>query len=123
MCRKPTLDRPMKKQPELRLENIRCGYDKADVLVDVSVRVAPGKITCILGSNGSGKTTLIRTILALNTPRAGKVWLGDHDITGLPTHLVNGAGIACIPEGRKVFPKMTVRENLQLGAYREPSKS
>ena len=113
----------MKKQPELRLENIRCGYDKADVLVDVSVRVAPGKITCILGSNGSGKTTLIRTILALNTPRAGKVWLGDRDITGLPTHLVNGAGIACIPEGRKVFPKMTVRENLQIGAYRETNKS
>ena len=113
----------MKKQPELRLENIRSGYDKADVLIDVSVRVAPGKITCILGSNGSGKTTLIRTILALNAPRAGKVWLGERDITGLPTHLVNGAGIACIPEGRKVFPKMTVRENLQIGAYRETNKS
>lgn len=113
----------MSKLPELRLENIRAGYDKADVLTDVSIRVPPGKITCILGSNGSGKTTLIRTILSLTEPRSGKVWLGDRDITGLPTHLVNGAGIACIPEGRKVFPKMTVRENLYVGAYREKSKA
>lgn len=113
----------MNKQPELRLENIRSGYDKADVLIDVSIRVAPGKITCILGSNGAGKSTLIRTILSLNEPRSGKVWLGDRDLTGLPTHLVNDAGIACIPEGRKVFPKMTVRENLQLGAYREKNKA
>lgn len=113
----------MSKLPELRLENIYAGYDKADVLTDVSIRVPPGKITCILGSNGSGKTTLIRTILSLTEPRSGKVWLGDRDITGLPTHLVNGAGIACIPEGRKVFPKMTVRENLYVGAYREKSKA
>lgn len=113
----------MSKLPELRLENIRAGYDKADVLTDVSIRVPPGKITCILGSNGSGKTTLIRTILSLTEPRSGKVWLGDRDITGLPTHLVNEAGIACIPEGRKVFPKMTVRENLYVGAYREKSKA
>jgi len=113
----------MSKLPELRLENIHAGYDKADVLTDVSIRVPPGKITCILGSNGSGKTTLIRTILSLTEPRSGKVWLGDRAITGLPTHLVNGAGIACIPEGRKVFPKMTVRENLYVGAYREKSKA
>lgn len=113
----------MSKLPELRLENIYAGYDKADVLTDVSIRVPPGKITCILGSNGSGKTTLIRSILSLTEPRSGKVWLGDRDITGLPTHLVNGAGIACIPEGRKVFPKMTVRENLYVGAYREKSKA
>lgn len=113
----------MSKLPELRLENIYAGYDKADVLTDVSIRVPPGKITCILGSNGSGKTTLIRTILSLTEPRSGKVWLGDRDITGLPTHLVNAAGIACIPEGRKVFSKMTVLENLFVGAYREKSKA
>lgn len=113
----------MSKLPELRLENIYAAYDKADVLIDVSIRVPPGKITCILGSNGSGKTTLIRTILSLTEPRAGKVWLGDRDITGLPTHRVNEAGIACIPEGRKVFPKMTVQENLYVGAYLEKSKA
>ena len=113
----------MSKLPELRLENIYAAYDKADVLIDVSIRVPPGKITCILGSNGSGKTTLIRTILSLTEPRAGKVWLGNRDITGLPTHRVNEAGIACIPEGRKVFPKMTVQENLYVGAYLEKSKA
>jgi branched-chain amino acid transport system ATP-binding protein len=111
----------MSKNIELRLENIYTGYDKADVLSDVSITVEPGKVTCILGSNGSGKSTLIRSILSLTPPRAGKVWFGDRDITGLPTHLVNRAGIACIPEGRKVFPKMTVGENLQVGAYQEGS--
>jgi len=111
----------MSKNIELRLENIYTGYDKADVLSDVSITVEPGKVTCILGSNGSGKSTLIRSILSLTPPRAGKVWFGDRDITGLPTHLVNRAGIACIPEGRKVFPKMTVEENLHVGAYQERS--
>jgi len=111
----------MSKNIELRLENIYTGYDKADVLSDVSIRVEPGKVTCILGSNGSGKSTLIRSILSLTPPRAGKVWFGGRDITGLPTHLVNRAGIACIPEGRKVFPKMTVEENLHVGAYQERS--
>ena len=113
----------MSRLPELRLENVYAAYDKADVLIDVSIRVPPGKITCILGSNGSGKTTLIRTILSLTKPRAGKVHLGERDITGLPTHLVSEAGIACIPEGRKVFPKMTVLENLHVGAYQEKSKA
>ena len=61
----------MSRLPELRLENVYAAYDKADVLIDVSIRVPPGKITCILGSNGSGKTTLIRTILSLTKPRSG----------------------------------------------------
>lgn len=103
----------------LRLSNIYTAYDKADVLSDVSIRAEPGKITCILGSNGSGKSTLIRSILSLTAPRAGSVSFDGNDITGLPTHLINQAGIACIPEGRKVFPKMTVEENLHIGAYRE----
>lgn len=103
----------------LRLSNIYTAYDKADVLSDVSIQAEPGKITCILGSNGSGKSTLIRSILSLTAPRAGSVSFDGKDITRLPTHLVNQAGIACIPEGRKVFPKMTVEENLHIGAYRE----
>lgn len=105
--------------PELRLDRICTAYGKADVLDQVSIRVPPGRITCILGSNGSGKSTLIRSILSLTPPRAGRVWFGDQDITGLATHRVNALGIACIPEGRKVFPKMTVAENLQVGAYQE----
>lgn len=107
----------------LELEDVTSGYDRADVLEKVSLSAAPGKITCLLGSNGSGKTTLIRAVLGLTPPRAGRIRLDGEDITGLPTHKVIAAGIACIPEGRKVFPKFTVEENLRLGAYQEPSES
>ena len=94
-------------------------YDKADVLQDVSLTVEAGSITCLLGSNGSGKTTLVRSILGLTPPRAGRIVFDGTDITRLPTHRIVAAGIACIPEGRKVFPKLTVEENLRVGAYQE----
>jgi branched-chain amino acid transport system ATP-binding protein len=105
----------------LEIENLYTAYDKADVLNGVTLSVAAGSITCLLGSNGSGKTTLIRSILGLTPPRAGRVAFNGADITGRSTHRVIAAGIACIPEGRKVFPKLTVEENLRLGAYQEPS--
>ena len=108
---------------QLQLSNIYTAYDKADVLTDVSLSVETGKITCILGSNGSGKSTLIRSILGLTRPRSGNIAFGSRDITRLPTHLINKAGISCIPEGRKVFPKLTVEENLRVGAYRERNSS
>ncbi len=103
----------------LSVENVYAGYDKADVLVDVSLAVEAGSITCILGSNGSGKSTLIRAILGLTPPRRGRVVFDGADLAGMATHRVVATGIACIPEGRKVFPKLTVLENLQLGAYQE----
>jgi branched-chain amino acid transport system ATP-binding protein len=105
----------------LEIEGVYTAYDKADVLEGISLKVEPGRITCLLGSNGSGKTTLIRSILGLTPPRAGHIAFDGQDITALPTHKVIAAGVACIPEGRKVFPKLTVEENLRLGAYQEPS--
>jgi branched-chain amino acid transport system ATP-binding protein len=105
----------------LDIADIYTAYDKADVLEGVSLKIEPGRITCLLGSNGSGKTTLIRSILGLTPPRAGRIAFNGADITALPTHKVIAAGIACIPEGRKVFPKLTVEENLRLGAYQEGS--
>ena len=105
----------------LELSGITTAYGKADVLNGVSLTVEPGRITCLLGSNGSGKTTLIRSILGLTPPRAGSVRFDGADITGLTTHRIVAAGIACIPEGRKVFPKLTVAENLRIGAYQERS--
>lgn len=105
----------------LEIDNVYTGYDKADVLQGVSLAVDSGGITCLLGSNGSGKTTLVRSILGLTPPRAGRIVFGGVDITGLPTHRIVAAGIACIPEGRKVFPKLTVEENLRVGAYQESS--
>lgn len=107
----------------LEISGVTTAYDRANVLEDVSLSIAPGRITCLLGSNGSGKTTLIRSILGLTPPRAGRITFDGADITGLPTHKVIAAGIACIPEGRKVFPKFTVEENLRLGAYQESSDS
>ncbi|MDB5601775.1 MAG: high-affinity branched-chain amino acid transport ATP-binding protein LivF [Xanthobacteraceae bacterium] len=106
----------------LDIDNVTTAYDKADVLDGVSLTIEPGRITCLLGSNGSGKTTLIRSILGLTPPRAGRIVFDGADITALPTHKVIAAGIACIPEGRKVFPKLSVEENLRLGAYQEPSE-
>ena len=105
----------------LDINGVTTAYDKADVLEGISLKVEPGRITCLLGSNGSGKTTLIRSILGLTPPRAGHIAFDDQDITALPTHKIIAAGVACIPEGRKVFPKLTVEENLRLGAYQEPS--
>ena len=106
----------------LRVERISTAYDRADVLQDVSIEVQPGSITCLLGSNGSGKTTLIRSILGLTPPHSGRIMFELRDITGLPTHQVIAAGVACIPEGRRVFPKLTVEENLKVGGYQERSE-
>ncbi len=107
----------------LDIDGVFTAYGKADVLEGVSLKVEPGRITCLLGTNGSGKTTLIRSILGLTRPRAGRIRFDGTDITALPTHKVIAAGVACIPEGRKVFSKLTVEENLRLGAYQEASKA
>ena len=107
---------------KLDIQALTAGYDRANVLEDVSLTIEPGRITCLLGSNGSGKTTLIRSILGLTLPRSGRVVFDGADITGLATHKVIAAGVACIPEGRKVFPKFSVEENLRLGAYQETSE-
>ena len=104
---------------ELRVEHLFTAYDRADVLEDVSLTVEKGSVTCLLGSNGSGKTTLIRSILGLTPPRRGTIRFGDRELTKMPTHRIVAEGIACIPEGRKVFPRLTVAENLRLGAYLE----
>ena len=105
----------------LEIESVYTAYDKADVLQGVSLAVRSGSITCLLGSNGSGKTTLVRSILGLTPARIGRIVFNGTDITRLPTHKIIATGIACIPEGRKVFPKFTVEENLRVGAYQEKS--
>ncbi|GAD24883.1 ABC transporter ATP-binding protein [Acidovorax sp. MR-S7] len=103
----------------LTVKGLTTGYDKVNVLHDVCIDVAPGKITCILGANGAGKSTLIRSILGLTPPRQGQILWNGRDLAGEKTHRIIASGIACIPEGRKVFPRMTVAENLALGAFLE----
>jgi branched-chain amino acid transport system ATP-binding protein len=107
----------------LEIENVYTAYASADVLQGVSLSVNAGSITCLLGANGSGKTTLVRSILGLTAARAGRILFDGIDITRLPTHRIIATGIACIPEGRRIFPKFSVEENLRVGAYQETSEA
>lgn len=107
----------------LELEDVVAGYDEADVLAGVSLQVRPATITCLLGANGAGKTTLIRAVLGLTPARAGRIVFDGREITRLSTHEIIRLGIACVPEGRRVFPAMTVGENLRVGSYREYDKA
>ena len=107
----------------LKVSGVYTAYDKANVLEDVTLEAKPGKITCLLGSNGSGKTTLIRSILGLTPSNKGSIQFEGIELSGLPTHKVIATGISCIPEGRQVFPKLTVEENLRIGAYQEDAAS
>ncbi len=108
---------------ELEVRDLTVGYDRADVLSGVSLVARPGEITCLLGANGAGKSTLARAVLGLTPPRAGSIRLGGQEIAGLPTHRIVGLGLGAIPEGRRVFPKLTVVENLRTGAYLVRDKS
>lgn len=105
----------------LLVENLHVAYGKADVLSDVSLEILPHKITCLLGSNGAGKTSFIRAVVGLTPPRSGIIQFDGMDITGMAPHKVVHYGISCIPEGRRIFPKMNVEENLLMGAYQEHS--
>jgi branched-chain amino acid transport system ATP-binding protein len=107
----------------LNIHNIYTAYDRIDVLEDVSIEVKQGEITCILGANGAGKSTLIRSILGLTPANRGQILFKGVDITHLPSHRIIEEGIACVPEGRRVFPRMTVDENLSAGAYLVKDKS
>jgi branched-chain amino acid transport system ATP-binding protein len=108
---------------ELAIDNLYAAYDRVDVLSGVSLTARAGAITCLLGSNGAGKSTLIRAVLGLTPPRSGSVRLAGEDLTGVPTHRIVARGVACIPEGRRVFAKMTVAENLMVGAYQQRDRA
>lgn len=103
----------------LRIENLFVAYGKADVICGVNMEICAGRITGLLGANGAGKTTLLRAILGLTPPRKGSVVFNGMEISGLPPHKIAARGISCIPEGRRIFSKMTVEENLLMGAYME----
>jgi branched-chain amino acid transport system ATP-binding protein len=101
----------------LEVADVHSGYDRLAVLHGVSLKVAEGEFVALLGPNGAGKTTLIRTILGGCHIASGAVTLEGADITLLPVHQRAGMGIACAPEGRRIWPTMTVAENLLLGAW------
>jgi branched-chain amino acid transport system ATP-binding protein len=101
----------------LRLEAVSAGYGRAPVLSGVTVEVARGELVCLVGANGAGKSTTLKTISGLLRPSAGRIVLDGREIQGLPPQEILRRGIAHCPEGRRVFPDLTVRENLEMGAY------
>ncbi len=103
----------------LTVEGITAQYDRAVVLRDVNIRIEQGELVCILGANGAGKTTLLKTIIGLLRPSAGSILLEGGRIDALPPHQIVRLGISIIPEGRQLFPKMSILENLKMGAYFE----
>ena len=99
----------------LRVENLRAAYGEIEVLHGVDLTVEKGQIIALLGANGAGKSTTIKAIMGLIKPSAGRILLEGRDLSGQPAHLAARAGIALVPEGRRIFKKMTVEENLQVG--------
>jgi len=101
----------------LEVSNLDTFYGKAQALWDVSLRVDEGEIVALIGANGAGKTTLLNAISGLLRPASGSVEFLGRRIDGLTPHAIVELGISHVPEGRKLFPEMTVRENLEMGAY------
>ena len=95
----------------LQLEGVAASYGASQVLFDVSLAIGPGEVVTLLGRNGMGKTTAVRAIMGL-LPAKGTIRFGGHDLVGLPSHRIAEAGIGLVPEGRQVFPNLSVRENL-----------
>jgi branched-chain amino acid transport system ATP-binding protein len=101
----------------LELKNVHSYYGKIHALKGVSLTVEEGEIVTLIGANGAGKTTTLRSISGLLHPREGSVRLMGRDITKLAAHLVHKEGLGLVPEGRNIFPRLTVLENLEMGAY------
>jgi branched-chain amino acid transport system ATP-binding protein len=107
----------------LTIENISVNYGAIEALRSVSMHVEQGEVVTLIGANGAGKTTTLRTITGLLEPRAGRVIFEGEDISGKPTHKLVARGISMSPEGRGVFANLSVRENLQMGAYLQKNRS
>jgi len=106
----------------LELRNVTSGYGLIEVLQGISLEVKAGEIATLIGANGAGKTTLLMTICGNPRVRSGEILFDGEDITGTPMHELVGRGIAHVPEGRHIFPRMSVIENLQMGAHKADPK-
>ncbi|MBO5167521.1 MAG: ABC transporter ATP-binding protein [Phascolarctobacterium sp.] len=101
----------------LKVENLVVSYGGIEALKGISLEVPEGKIVTLIGANGAGKSTLLRSIIGLVKPGQGKISYEEKDITGLNSQKIVQTGITLVPEGRRVFPNLTVLENLKIGAY------
>jgi branched-chain amino acid transport system ATP-binding protein len=101
----------------LKIEKLVAGYGKVKVLHEISLEVADGTLVTLIGSNGAGKTTTLRALSGMIRPESGRVRINGADITGLPSHEITRHGLAHSPEGRRVFPVLSVEDNLLMGAF------
>ncbi|TWG97051.1 branched-chain amino acid transport system ATP-binding protein [Mesorhizobium sp. J18] len=99
----------------LTLENVDCFYGNVQVLRGFSLELMQGEVLCLLGRNGAGKTTALKAIMGLVPPRSGRIMLGETDLTRLTAHQVPQAGVAYVPQGRRLFAELTVAENIEIG--------
>ncbi len=110
----------------LRVEGLHAGYGSVRVIEDLSLSVGDGETVALLGTNGNGKSTLMKCIMGIVRPSAGRIVAEvggvQHDLVGMEAHDIVRLGIALVPEGRRLFPKLTVEENLLLGAYRAEAR-
>jgi branched-chain amino acid transport system ATP-binding protein len=109
--------------PLLQVENVETFYGSIQALKGISLEVHDGEIVTLIGANGAGKSTTLRSINGLNHPRRGSIRFGGNDITHDPPHEIVKRGIAQSPEGRKLFPRMSVTENLEMGAFQRSDKA
>ena len=109
--------------PLLDVANVETFYGSIQALKGISITVNEGEIVTLIGANGAGKSTTLRSINGLNHPRHGRISFRGKDITHEPAHNIVKLGIAQSPEGRKLFPRMTVTENLEMGAFQQPDKA
>ena len=107
----------------LQAEGLQLAYGEIAACRDISLHVAQGEIVTLIGANGAGKSTTLRAVAGALLPRAGSIHFRGHDITRLPSHERTRLGISLVPEGRRVFPFLTVRENLELGAFKYRKES
>jgi branched-chain amino acid transport system ATP-binding protein len=107
----------------LRLENVHTFYGSIQALKGISLEVREGEIVTLIGANGAGKSTTLRSINGLNTPREGSIVFQGRDITRTPPHRIVEMGISQSPEGRRLFPHMSVLENLEMGAFQRRDRS
>ncbi len=102
----------------IRLEDVHTYFGKSHVLQGVNLHVEPGETVCILGRNGVGKTTTLRTLMKLVPPASGRILFEGRDVTALAAHRIPRLGIGYVPQGRRIFPRLTVRENLEVGVLK-----
>ena len=109
--------------PMLTIENLEVYYGMIRAIKGISFSVEEGEVIALIGANGAGKTTILHTITGLISPRSGKIDFEGHDLVKTPAHKIVSLGMAHVPEGRRIFPSLTVYENLKLGAYTRKDKA